>query len=133
MHLARAFLILSVSSFIPHPSSLAAPTDLSISLPLGPYYRPGKYIPVRLTGSFPEQSNYWVAAASANVTTRDDIPRGAGRTSVNLHQGRLDATVPWLVMDKSAKHPRLVIENYTESANGPPLVELKDDHRLVGF
>lgn len=113
-------------------SAAAGPSDLSVSLPLGPYFRPGKYLPVRLTGSFPEEANYWVAAVSANVTTRDDVSRGAGRTSVNLRQGRLDVVVPWLVMDKSAKHPRLVIENHTESADGPPLVELKENQRLVG-
>jgi hypothetical protein len=130
---ARVLLLLFASSFILDPSSLASPTDLSISLPLGPYFRPGKYVPVRLTGSFPEEANYWVAAAAANVRTRDDISRGAGRTSVNLRQGRLDATVPWLVMNRAAKHPRLVIENHAESADGPDLVELGDAQRLIGY
>jgi hypothetical protein len=129
----RAFLIVSAFLLLPSVAVFASPADLSASLPLGPYFRPGKYLPVRLTGSFPEESNYWVAVAAANVKTRDDIPRGAGRTSVNLRQGRLDAVVPWLVMDKSARHPRLVIENCTESADGPPLVELTENHRLIGY
>jgi hypothetical protein len=115
------------------PSALAAPTDLSISLPLGPYVRPGHYVPVRLTGDFPDPGDYWVAAAADNVTSRDDVSRGAGRTSVKLRQGRLDVTVPWLVTSPvAAKRPKLVIELRPESATGPDLQPLADHQRLVG-
>src|SRR5204863_3170938 len=98
----RAILLL-LASFILHPSSFAA--DLSISLPLGPYYRPGKYIPVHIVAGAPAPGGeYWVGLSASNVSTAPaDVGRGAGRTSVLLQGGRIDAVFPWLVLDERVR------------------------------
>jgi hypothetical protein len=96
--------------------------DLSISLPLGPYYRPGKYIPVRMTATVLEPSDAWAVVAADNVGSKPtDQSVGAMRTSINLRQGPVDAIVPWLVLNGRAKRPRLFIEDGSEFVEGPDL------------
>src|SRR5881394_2269590 len=99
----RLLQILFLSSFLLPPSSVAA--DLSISLPLGPYYRPGKYIPVHITAAAPAPgAEYWVGLSANNVSTAPaEIGRGAVRTSVLLKDGRIDAVFPWLVLEDRAR------------------------------
>src|SRR5260221_10428609 len=119
--------------FVLLPSPLAA-ADLSISLPLGPYYRPGKYLPVRITAAVLEPGNYCVALAADNVGTRPtELSQGAGRTSVNLREGRIDAIVPWLGIDGRARRPRLFIQGPAEFVDGPELKRLGDSERMVGW
>jgi hypothetical protein len=128
----RNFRLLALS-FLLLLSPFAA-ADLSISLPLGPYYRPGKYLPVRITAAVLEPGNYRVALAADNVGTgATELSQGAGRTSVNLREGRIDAIVPWLVIDGRARHPRLFIEGQAEFVDGPELKRLGDSERLVGW
>ncbi|MDB5319687.1 MAG: hypothetical protein JWN40_1318 [Phycisphaerales bacterium] len=123
-------LLLSLLLFA-SPFALA---ELSISLPLGPYYRPGKYIPVHVTASVLELSDAWVGVAADNVSSKPtDLSLGAGRTSINLRQGRIDAIVPWLVLDGRAKRPRLFIEDRPEFVDGSELKLLEDSERLVGW
>jgi hypothetical protein len=131
----RLLRLLFYSSFILHPSSFAFATDLSISLPLGPYYRPGKYIPVHITAAAPAPGgDYWVGLSADNVSTAPaDVGRGAGRTSVLLHDGRIDAVFPWLVLDERVRRPRLFIENRPEFVDGPELRVLGESERLVGW
>src|SRR5881398_1102660 len=99
--LHRLLRLLFYSSFILHLSSFAFAADLSISLPLGPYYRPGKYIPVHIVAGAPVPGGeYWVGLSASNVSTAPaDVGRGAGLTSVLLQGGRIDAVFPWLVLD----------------------------------
>jgi hypothetical protein len=108
--------------------------DLSISLPLGPYYRPGKYIPVRMTATVLEPSDAWAVVAADNVSSKPtDLSVGAMRTSINLRQGPVDAVVPWLVLNARAKRPRLFIEDSPEFVQGPELRRLGDSERMVGW
>jgi hypothetical protein len=113
------------------PSALA---ELTVSLPLGPYYRPGKYIPVHVTASLPEPSTAWVGLTGDSVSSEPNgVSPGAGRTSINLRQGRIDAIVPWLVLDGRARRPHLFIEGGAESVYGPELKLLGETERLVGW
>jgi hypothetical protein len=132
MHRCLRILFL-LSSFILQHSSFAAP-DLSVSLPLGPYYRPGKYIPVHISATLLENSDSWLVLAADNVSSNPaDISLGAGRTSINLRQGHIDAIVPWLVLDSRAKRPRLFLEKTEAFAQGPELKPLGESERLVGW
>src|SRR4051812_21965664 len=56
------------------PALVTSAADLSVSLPLGPYYRPGKYLPVRVGGVVP---------ANARAVVTADTGEGAGRTRVD--------------------------------------------------
>jgi hypothetical protein len=108
---------------------------LEIEMPLGPYWRPGKFTPVRLMATV-ETGKKWVGLTSDDVTTLGSAHvggRGAGRTSVMITDRRLDAVVPWLVMDSRAKRPRFFVEYSGEAALGPELRQLGDTERLVGF
>src|SRR4051812_33704573 len=126
-------ILLLLSSF-PLPHSSFAVADLSVTLPLGPYYRPGKYIPVHVTATLLENSDSWLVVAADNVTSNPtDISLGAGRTSINLRQGRIDAVVPWLVLDGRAKRPKLFVEKSEDFAQGPELKLLGESERLVGW
>jgi len=128
----RTFLRLLLIAFFTVPAWGAA--DLSISLPLGPYYRPGKYIPVRMTATLLEPSDSWLVVAADNVSSKPtDVSIGAMRTSINLRQGPIDAIVPWLVLDGRAKRPRLFIEDRPEFVQGPELKRLGDSERMVGW
>ena len=130
----RLLPILLLSFFIHAHSSFAAAADLSVTLPLGPYYRPGKYIPVHITATVLENSDSWLVLAADNVSSDPtDISLGAGRTSINLRQGHIDAIVPWLVLDGRAKRPRLFLEKVDDFAQGPELKPLGESERLVGW
>ena len=124
------FLLL-VSSLIAQPSAFGS--DLSVSLPLGPWYRPGKYIPVHVTASLTSPGKHRLGLAAANVSAAADISQGAGRDAINLADGRVDAVVPWFVTDGRAKHPRLFVEESFEFIDGPELKLLGESERLVGW
>ena len=112
-----------------------AQSQLAIELPLGPYWRAGKYVPVRLVATV-ERGDRWVGVASNGVVkfpSGEIGGLGASRTSVMVTDGKLDAVVPWLVMDARAKRPRLFVERTGEAVEGPELVRLGDSERLVGF
>ena len=49
--------------------------ELSVSLPLGPYYRPGKYVPVRVAASLPEAGEYTLTVAGETFTAT--TPQGS--------------------------------------------------------
>jgi len=117
------------------PALLAsAEAKLALDLPLGPYYKPGKYIPVHVRADLGDAREWWVVVASENVKGKFDIPLGAGRTGVHLDSGRLDAVLPWLIFDSRAARPRLFIEERTEYALGPPLRAIDSNtERLVGW
>jgi hypothetical protein len=108
---------------------------LEIQMPLGPYWRAGKFTPVRLIATV-ERGNKWVGLASEDVAMfggKHVAGRGAGRTSVMITDRKLDAVVPWLVMDSRAKRPRFFVEYSGDAAVGPELRQLSDSERLVGF
>jgi hypothetical protein len=108
MHRLLSIFLLLSSAILPHPSFAVA--DLSVSLPLGPYYRPGKYIPVHVTATLLENTDSWLVVSADNVTSNPtDLSLGAGRTSINLRQGHIDAVIPWLVLDGRAKRPKLFV------------------------
>lgn len=114
---------------------LPAQGELSLHLPLGPWYRPGKYIPVELRAAH-DAEEFFVAVGASNVNREEDISRGAGRTSIRVKSGSLEAVVPWLVMDGRAKHPRASLEvrgQFNQTADGPELKLLGASDHLVGM
>lgn len=125
----RAVILLCFCSFIASTSSAA---DLSVSLPLGPWYRPGKYIPVHISASLSEGSHR-VGLAADNVMSSTDRSKGAGRVSIPLTDSRLDVTVPWFVTDSRAKRPRVFVEDQFAPVDGPELKPLGESERLVGW
>jgi hypothetical protein len=129
-----SFILAGLSLVI---SSLLAlgQSKLQIEMPLGPYWRAGKFAPVRLVATV-ERGNKWVGLASDDVVTLGGehvSGRGAGRTSVMITDEKLDAVVPWLVMDSRAKRPRFFVEYSNDAVLGPELRQLGDSERLVGF
>jgi hypothetical protein len=113
---------------------LASGAELAMKLPLGPYFRPGKYLPVHVTAvGLETRGNKWIGVATNTVNGRLEVGKGAGRTTVEAIGGRVDAVVPWLVLDGRAKRPRLFAEEPFESADGPELRELAPAERLVGW
>src|SRR5258708_2951548 len=126
----RVFLIL-LSSFILPPSSFGS--DLSITLPLGPYYRPGKYIPVHITASITEPGNKWLGLAADNVRDALDITQAAAPPSVNSKDAPLEGVVPGYVPAGPAKRPKLFGEYSPDFTVGPDLHLLGDSERLVGW
>jgi len=111
-----------------------AEAQLSIDLPLGPYYKAGKYIPVQVRADTGDGREWWVVVAAESAKGKFDIGVGGGRTGVNVTTGRLDAVVPWLVFDSRANRPRLFIEERTESVLGPALRAVDPlTERLVGW
>lgn len=116
-------------------SPLGAHADLSIHLPLGPWFRPGRYIPVQLT-AFHDSGDFFVSVGPSNVQREADIGKGAGRTSIKVLTGRVDAVVPWLVMDRRAGFARASLEvngAFAETAQSVPLQLLAESDRLVAM
>jgi hypothetical protein len=128
---ARRLVIVFLSAFILPLSSFAS--ELSVSLPLGPWYRPGKYIPVHITASLTAPGSHRIGLAAANVMSSTDISRGAGRISIPLTDAHLDAVVPWFVTDSRANSPRVFVEQPFEPVDGPELKALGESERLVGW
>ena len=110
-----------------------AQSSLSLDLPLGPCYKPGKYVPVHVRATITEPGEKWVVVAAQNVTDRTAIGLGAIRTGVSVTTGRLDAVVPWMVVDSRAGRPRLFVEGRPESFLGPQLRALEAGERLVAW
>ena len=129
-----SFLLAGISLLISSLSALGQ-SKLQIEMPLGPYWRAGKFTPVRLVATV-ERGNKWVGLASDDVITLGGehvSGRGAGRASVMITDQKLDAVVPWLVMDSRAKRPRFFVEYSDDAVLGPELRQLADSERLVGF
>ncbi|HEY7116619.1 MAG TPA: hypothetical protein VH475_08535 [Tepidisphaeraceae bacterium] len=123
-----------LSAFCLLPAACCFSAELSLTFPLGPYYRPGKYLPVHITADISEPGEHWLALAPDNVWAADDVPRGAGRTGVYVAQpGRVDAIVPWFVNNDRGATPRLFIEYRPEHVEGPTLRRLAESERLVGW
>ncbi len=125
----RAVILCCVCSLIAWTSSAS---DLSVSLPLGPWYRPGKYIPVHISASLSD-GPHRIGLAADNVMSPADISKGAGRVSIPLTDSRLEATVPWFVTDSRAKRPRVFVEEQFAPVDGPLLKPLGESERLVGW
>lgn len=126
-HLCGALIVLV--------ACLPARGEVSLHLPLGPWYRPGKYIPVQLRAAH-DAEEFFVAVGASNVNREEDISRGSGRTSIRVKSGSLDAVVPWLVMDGRARHPRASLEvrgQFNQTADGPELKLLGASDKLVGM
>lgn len=127
----RWLILFLIAPFFASASAFAA--DLSISLPLGPWYRAGKYIPVHVTASVPENAKTHIGLAASNVTSPTGISLGAGRVSIEPADSRVDAIVPWFVTDGRAKRPRVFVESPFESIDGPELRPLGESERMVGW
>ncbi len=69
---------------------LASPVraDVTISFPLGPVYRPGRYVPVRVRADLPGGKILRLAATNALTT------------EIELDGGRCDAVFPWLLVGR---------------------------------
>jgi hypothetical protein len=128
---SRWLIVFLIALLFASASSFAA--DLSISLPLGPWYRPGKYIPVHIAANLTQTGKTRLGLASSNVESPSDISLGAGRVSIELSDSRVDAVVPWFVTDGRAKRPRVFVESPFESADGPELKPLGESERMVGW
>lgn len=102
----------------------ARAADLAISLPLGPWYRPGKYVPVRVTATLPEPGAYTLSLAA---------DAGAGRTTLPATGGRLDAIVPFFVPGPRTPRLAVSVDGRADSAQGPEMRPLADADRLVGW
>jgi hypothetical protein len=126
-------LALAVAVASPPAAAAAAAADLALSLPLGPYFRPGRYLPVHVTAAFAHRGNNWIGVGASSIAGRLEIGKGAGRSGIELIDGRVDAIVPWLVMDARAGRPRLFAEEPFEFVDGPELRELAPVERLVGW
>ena len=117
---------------------VAAAATPQISFPLGPYYRPGKYLPVHVVADAPAAaaSQFARIAATADPTADPaaEERRGSITTRVSLRTGRIDAIVPWMVLSARGEHPRLSVgESTAVIVDGPPLKRLGDAERLVGW
>jgi hypothetical protein len=102
-------------------SLLPTLTRADISLPLGPYYRPGKYIPVQVidTAKLPtERARTFILAS--------DTHRGVIPTRIRSSTG-VRATVPLLILDSRAK--RITFANDSSHELQP----LPDTDRLIGW
>lgn len=137
---ARRLLFLCLAclgALLPALSVHAAGTaELAIDLPMGPYWRPGKYMPVHVQASIPDPGEWWVGVMGEQPVIHaigGITGKGAVRTSIGVRTGRIDIVVPWLVMDDRAQRPRLFIENRNEFVLGPQLRRLADSERLVGW
>ena len=96
--------------------------DLAISLPLGPWYRPGKYLPVRVTAT-PGDSGPHTLAVSAG--------EGGPRTTLDSRGGRVDAIVPLLVT-RSRARLSLNLDGRDTSAS-PEVRPLAETDRLIAW
>src|SRR3954467_6888340 len=123
MNPIRLFLAATLATVVASQSATAA-AELSLSLPLGPYYRPGRYLPVHVTAAFEKRGNNWIGVGASSIAGRLDIGKGAGRSGIELIDGRVDAVGPGLVRDARAGRPRLFTEEAFEFVDGPELREL---------
>jgi hypothetical protein len=86
MNQPRRFILPGVIFLVCCATGIA---DVRVEFPLGDYYRPGRYVPVRIVAGVDE------APPRAEVRISAD---GAVTTAVSLRDGHADAVVPWLVM-----------------------------------
>lgn len=98
--------------------------DLTISLPLGPWYRPGKYLPVHVTAT--------LTAADPQTLTISTGPTGV-RTTLPARPGRVDVIVPLLPTTPRAVQITLAQEGRPDSVQSPELRPLANTDRLVAW
>jgi hypothetical protein len=118
----RSIIAIILLAVISAPSvARSALDDVSVSLPLEGYYRPGQLMPVRLLAPNVPLQHVIVLSADGAIRTQIDPPG----TSV-------DGIFPWLVYSDQPRNPAVAI--YTESK---PLQltfkPLAADERLVGI
>jgi hypothetical protein len=94
--------------------------QVQVTFPLQGFYRPGKYMPVRVQSS---------AAASKPLVLRAE---GAVTVSIEPGQGgKVDVVVPWLTAAPLSQ-PRWEIPGTSAGTFDAPLTPLQDDQVLVG-
>src|SRR5260221_6814822 len=92
-----------------------------LSLPLQGYYRPGKYIPVRIAATELTQHGKLIIEAPGALPMEIEI------------SNQPDLIVPWLAISDSLGQPRLSINGAGGPAVSAALHPLEDDQRLIGF
>ena len=97
----------------------AAQPQVEVSFPLGGYYRPGKYMPVRIRTDAPGPAPVELRADAALGVSIDRGPAGA------------DAVVPWLATG-TLREPRWGIAGGTSEAVEATLTPLEPGQALVG-
>ena len=118
-HAATAFrLALLIFSWLPVPTFAA---DVRVTLPLEGYFRPGRYMPVRV------DVRGAPADARLRLTTEGAVP-----TDIVLSDGRADGIVPVLPIEAGARQLRWSIADESGVVEAP-LREMNPDERLVGF
>jgi len=101
------------------PGRLLA-ADAAISLPLQGHYRPGRYMPVKVSAHLDSPADDFTLLA-----------RDALTTSVHGSSGRLEALIPWLTI--GAVRDVRWFASSGEHAVTLPLQALEDDQRLIGY
>jgi hypothetical protein len=100
-------------------SRCAAEPPVRVTFPLDGYYRPGKYMPVRI--------------GTTNATAAPVVLRAEGAVSVSVGPGAsaIDAVVPWLACDVVC-FPRWQLAGVGEGAVDAALVPVEPSQVLVG-
>ena len=103
------------------PAWCSAQPQVDVSLPLQGYYRPGRYVPVRIVTRL-------AADPASPLTIRAG---GAVTTVVNL-SARAEDVVPWLPL-QALRDARWSIPGVAEGTFRETLTELTDNDVLVGY
>jgi hypothetical protein len=98
--------------------------DLSIALPLGPWYRPGKYLPVYVAATGAEPGRHALALSGDT---------SAARTTLNGSGARLDAIVPYFVPAARPPHLALSLDDAAPATQPAELRPLAEADRLVAW
>ena len=102
-----------------------SPAEESVTLPLNGYYHPGKYMPVHVVMQpmAPGEGNVRLFAGAGSVWTY-----------VRLDGGRVDVTVPWMIVDARAQQLSWHVSPRPHSVDvAAALRPLGEHDRLVGW
>jgi hypothetical protein len=120
--LLRALMIALLGAVLPAGSARAAAAEVDVSLPLGEYYRPGRYLPVRVVArGVSNDAPIRIEAAGAVPT--EFSPTGGSAA---------DAVAPLLAVT-TMTDARWSVPGGARGAIVPALRALGDDERLVGL
>lgn len=117
----RILVLLSIALIALAIPAWCRSAEISIALPLQGHYRPGRAMPVRVTGR--------IDAPSDLLTLR---ARGAVTTLIPPRDGRIDATFAWLSI-REITDVSWSIEPATQHALDLPLHPLEENERLIGY
>ena len=122
--LAIGWFVLLASSLSHCSASPLRAANVAISLPLQGHYRPGRYMPIRISGQ---------TDSAGDVLTL----RARGALTAEIHpaeNGRVDALLPWLSIVTVSDVRWSTSGSAGEHAVNLPLHALdEDDDRLIGY